>query len=222
MPDAAVPARYEPRYDWDAIELDWRAGILTPVAMAQKHGVSVARIRAMAERLGWKKVELPSTPEVIEHAAAAGIIPENEHTFTDEEVRKAQLMTMAAVVECHRADISRLRTMSMTWAERLERRINGADPGGETLGGRESIADGLLKLSKIVVAIVQLERQSFGLESYDSDRPGAGLDSDNAMKKVLEIAERVEAAAAAKAQSISAQDQVKTPNITKADGKRLN
>ncbi len=44
-----------PRYDWEAIGRDWRAGVLSHADIARKYGMDEANLRRKAKAQGWKK-----------------------------------------------------------------------------------------------------------------------------------------------------------------------
>lgn len=189
--------------DWEAIEREYRLGQLSLREIARMYGVSDTAIRKKAKVLGWTRdlsgkvrekvrtdlvrteVRTPNArePEIVEAAAARGV----------------------EVVRAHRQDIARLRGLSETLANRLERYLLlGAMPEPKTekereemekaqaelgafIGIRETPGDLLDKLSKTLHRLVPLERQAFSLDDPTQGPDGPKLSRDQVERAAREV-----------------------------------
>lgn len=162
-----------PRYDWEAIELDYKAGILPLEGICQKHGVSRNRLVSIAKSRGWERLPPPTAAEV--HGLASSGFPPTaarHESFHIDDLKKTALMTAAQVVTVHRTDVAKLRHNATILIERLGMVITGTEVTLPCLGARESPADLLEKLSRVLTRTVQLERQSYGLDSMAQNPDG--------------------------------------------------
>lgn len=167
------------RYDWDSIELDYRAGILSVNAICTKHGCSPSRLASVAQERGWTRLPPPRAEELFPLASNGHFalpLPD-ESTFTPEEIKRHMLLSVATVTNTHKRDIAKLRGTSYLLAERLQLVLMGEQVTLPCLGGRESPADLLEKLSRVLVRCVQLERQAYNLEAMSQNPGGDGSDT---------------------------------------------
>lgn len=194
------PGNYSPRYDWQAIELEYRAGVIPLPGICQRHGVSLSRLTTVAKQNGWER-EAPPSAEQLYGMAATGFLTSDPGVSPD-EAKRAALLTMLGVIDCHRVDVMRLRKMANQFSEGLERvfRPDGVDTKFAVQGGKESIADVLLKLSRIYTNIVQLERQAYGLDSMNPEElTGKDTERTKTEEDIHGMLKRIEEAAAGKA-----------------------
>jgi hypothetical protein len=161
------------RYPWDAVELDYRAGFLPDAGIAHKYGMSVGRLQSVARARGWTRK--PITADDIHGAAEMGPIDVGAEPISPAEVRLVQRLQIGAVVKSHRTMIARARGQTEELLERLGAAMIGqpktavVDPDGEPVvlpfkADRESPAELLDKLTKVMVRLVGLERQTYGLD----------------------------------------------------------
>lgn len=167
-----------PRLDWDAIELDYRAGVLPVVAICVKHGVSPSRLATVADQKGWVRLPPPRAEDVFGLATNGHLAtpPGDEPAWTPEEAKRAQLIASASVINTHRKDVAKLRGSAALLTERLQLILMGESVTLPCLGARESPADLLEKISRVLVRTVQLERQAYNLEAFQQN-PGASDDN---------------------------------------------
>lgn len=91
------------KYDWDKIEIEYRANKLSNREIGKKYGPSEATIRKKAKKEGWqrdlaKKVQERTNEKIVTKPARA-------LTEDDEQVIEEISDRNASVVECHRRDI---------------------------------------------------------------------------------------------------------------------
>lgn len=73
-----MTSKFRKQVDWSAIEPDWRAGILTPSELSEKHGVSRAAMNKHFGKLGIERdlveqIRETGQKKLIEHVAAAEV-----------------------------------------------------------------------------------------------------------------------------------------------------
>ncbi|MDD0837899.1 hypothetical protein PSQ40_04875 [Curvibacter sp. HBC61] len=119
---AAATAR--PPVDWERIEADYRAGILSLREIASLHpGTNHVAITRKAKALGWTKdlnakIRARAEELVTKQAvtkSVTGVSPATERQIID-----ANANQLVEVRVAHRRDISKARTMAMKLMDRLE------------------------------------------------------------------------------------------------------
>lgn len=142
--------------DWERIELDYRAGILTLREMASSAGVTEGAIRKRAKRDSWTR-DLAGKIK----AKADDLVRREE---VRKEVRKGAFLTERVLIEAgaeailkvklgHRARITR-------HSEMLDRLQEELEESGDDLAQRVDISK---KLSDTLKTLIALERDAFDI-----------------------------------------------------------
>lgn len=190
--------------DWDAIEIDYRAGVLTFEEMAAKHGATKGRISQVAKERGWvrdlsAKIKAKADAKLNKDALNKEL--NAKQAIREDEVVEANAELQARIRREQRTDISRSRKLVMSLLDELEEQTGnidlyrqlgelmhspddkGADKLNElyhkviSLGGRTST---MKQLSESLKTLVALEREAFGID----DRGGG--EAETPLAKVLE------------------------------------
>jgi hypothetical protein len=210
-PQSPPPANGRRKVEWDLIEPDWRAGVLSKEQLAKKYGVSRA---AMEKHFGKKgiardlkgKIRAKTSALLAEEALAATDAPVSGSgkTATEQDIVDANATVQKTLVLTHREDIKRARQLCLTMLGELEaqsdrnlmRRLIEAliDDSPEGKDTRAEIASKVISLGTRVSSmnslaqtlrtLVQLERQAFGLDDPDEDKGNASI--DEAVRRVQE------------------------------------
>lgn len=124
MPDTK-PSKTTP--DWEKIENDYRAGVLSQREIAAAHGVSHTAVQKRARRCGWErdlsgKIRAKADALVAKSEVAAKVAKASAdgNSATDREVVEANAEAIAQVRLTHRRDIRRARTLAMRLLDELE------------------------------------------------------------------------------------------------------
>lgn len=181
--------------DWDNIEREYRADVVSIAQIARENGVASSTIRSRAKSKGWvrdlsTRIKMRADEFVNQDAIKNAIttIKDNEELTVDENARLT-----AAVRLTHRKDIQRARHATMTLLNDLEAMIgkDGQAALGQLLtalvddgyiqdGDFQAVdaykkATGLTaqianmqKLADTMVKLVGLERQAWNLDDLDS------------------------------------------------------
>ena len=110
--------------DWERIELDYRAGLLSLREIAEMHpGVSHMTIARMAKRNGWArdlsaKIHAKADDLVTRQAVTVAVTANGD--VTERQVIDAGAAAIVQVRLSHRADIRRSRAIVMSMLDELE------------------------------------------------------------------------------------------------------
>lgn len=167
--------------DWERIELDYRAGLLSVREIAASQGITEGAVRKRAKRDEWSRDLQPKI-----RAKADDLVRRAEvrtTVRTDREVVDASAQVIADVRVSHRKDISRARALAMKLLdeleaqtdsgellEQLEMALSGSDDSPDALirvfqrvtstAGR---IDSAKKLSEAMKVLVGMEREAYGI-----------------------------------------------------------
>jgi len=196
----------KPVVDWDAIELDYRAGIKSLRAMADEYGVSNGRIAQVAKKNQWPrdlqaKIE-QKAKEKLSKAALSDELSAAKHV-SEAAVVEAGATAIVSVQLGHRRDIQRGHRVVMKLLDELEFQTDnlelleqlrelmfspddkGIDKRDElfrkviSLSSRSSIAKTLTDALKSTIA---LEREAFGIDGGKND---ADTGIESVIKRVM-------------------------------------
>ena len=180
--------------DWEKIEADYRAGILSLREIAEAHpGTNHVAIARKAKREGWSrdlsaKIRAKADALVTERTVTADVTAERR--VSEREIIDANAQAIVSVRLAHRKDIQRSRSITMRLLEELELQ-SGRENAEllEQLGelmrreddrGQDKLNDLYQKiislpgraktmkdLGESLRVLVTLERQAFGLDDKD-------------------------------------------------------
>ncbi len=191
-PGKAVP-------DWERIEADYRAGILSLREIAAQHGVSHVAIQKRAKKNGWSrdlaaKIQAKAEELVTKSAVTAAVT--KAALATERQIIEANAERIARVRGEHRADIGRMRALVLALLAELETETGDIqafrelgellrapdDKGGDKLNdlyhkviSSAGRIDSLKKLSEALKNLVALEREAYGLRAEAEVPPGSAV-----------------------------------------------
>lgn len=177
-----------PRYDWQAIRQDFEGTPLSLSEISRRHGPTASRICDEARSKGWVRFRKPDDFDSQVHRAAS-----ETSSYLPKELTDHAVLTAAEMIGVHRKDAAKLRTISNTLVERLGMIVEGNLTNEQMqdmicLGARESPADLLEKLSRVLVRMTELERQAYGLDTFD---PETTAKEEEVSRTVDELWDRV-------------------------------
>ena len=179
--------------DWEAVEIQYRAGIRSLKDIGDEFGVSAPGILKRAKRDGWtrdltEKIRAKADAQV--NASAVNVAVNAGARISEREVIDANAQAIVSVRLAHRKDIQRSRSITMRLLEELELQ-SGRENAEllEQLGelmrreddrGQDKLNDLYQKiislpgraktmkdLGESLRVLVTLERQAFGLDDKD-------------------------------------------------------
>lgn len=190
----------KPPIDWEKIELDYRAGILTLREIAGQHDISHGAINKRAKRDGWERdlaAKIQAKADALVSKAAVSTQVSAESRKAESAVVDANARAVADVRLAHRRDIHRSRNIVMDLLGELEQQAGGdaaellAQLGTlmrkEDEQGQDKVNDLYQKivslpgraktmkdLGESMRVLVTLERQAFGMDLSDKKPAGSG------------------------------------------------
>lgn len=190
--------------DWERIESDYRAGILSVREIAASQGISHTAIQKKAKAEGWErdlgaKIKAKADRLVAKREVATQVATET--AVSERLIVEANAEVIAQVRLTHRGDIARARKLCMSLLAEIEVETENLDlfeELGELLRAEDdkgqdkrndvyrrvisgaSRIDSMKKLADALKVLVGLEREAYGI---DTDQGSAGGGSE--MVKVL-------------------------------------
>lgn len=171
--------------DWERVEADYRAGLLSIREIAAANGVSHVAISKRAKRDSWERdlaAKIKAKAEALVTKAEVTKEVTAEQLVTERRIVEANAQVIAEVRVAHRRDIARARSLAMKLLDELEIQTDniGLLEQLETALAGEDGPDGLLrvlqrvtstsgridsakKLAEAMKVLVSMEREAYGL-----------------------------------------------------------
>lgn len=166
--------------DWEAIEVEYRAGQMSVIEIARQHGISHTAINKRAKANGWVR----DLSAKVRQAAEAKLVSSEVSGINVRETVDAAARRVVEVVTSHRRDLAQLHGLKRILAARLAGHLNGETPEGPFMGDKESPADVLEKLARTTARLIPLERQAFSLDKDLPEDPATNRDLAQALAKL--------------------------------------
>lgn len=185
--------------DWERIEADYRAGVLSVREIAASQGISHTAIQKRAKAEGWerdlgKRIQAKADALVAKREVSKEVA--TERAATDAVIVEANAKVIADIRLAHRKDISRARKLAMSLLGELEIATDNIELF-EELGNflrsddekgqdkRNDVyqrvissvgrIDSMKKLSDTLKTLVGLEREAYGLADDAEPPPAAPI-----------------------------------------------
>lgn len=116
--------------DWESIERDYRAGILSLREIAAAHGVSHVAVNKRAKRDGWDRdlsARIQAKAEALVNREAVTALVTNEARVTEREIIESNATRIAQVRGEHRRDITQYRGLAAKLKAELEHQTDNGD-----------------------------------------------------------------------------------------------
>ena len=166
--------------DWEAIGLDYAAGVLSVRAIARAHGCQGTTISRHAARHGWtrnltQQVQQRAQAELLlgrttETEGQNGNNDDNDHHASEQAIEKAATVQVQ-VVQAHRKDLAKLRALQARLTEQAEAyfEITGKDKDGSglitNLATLQTAVQVVESLARTVGRVIPLERAAFNIDA---------------------------------------------------------
>ncbi len=165
------------KVDWDAMEPDYRAGILSNMALADKYGCTESAVRDHAKRFDWTRKLADKVRESINENLLRGELRDTATPRSkDDQVVQRAAAAGTEIVLRHRDSIARQQRIK----ERLEKKLEELTGPGKienltSLAAAVKIGETLARKTTLLTG---LERQAFNLDAQQS----AGVPASEAIK----------------------------------------
>lgn len=177
----------KPAPDWERIEADYRAGLLSVREIAAANGISHVAIAKRAKRDGWerdlsKRIQDKADALVTSRTVTREVTA--EQAVTDRAIVEANAEVIANIRLAHRTDIARMRKLAMSLLEELEHETGNADlfeQLGELLRSEDekgqdkrndvyrkvisgsARVDSMKKLAETLKTLIAVEREAYNI-----------------------------------------------------------
>ncbi|WP_454751680.1 hypothetical protein [Cupriavidus necator] len=184
----------KPAPDWERIEADYRAGLLSVREIAASQGISHVAIAKRAKRDGWvrdlgPKIKAKADALVTKRTVTKSVTTET--AVSERVIVEANAEVIAGIRMAHRGDISRARRLAMALLEELEVETANLDlftELGEILRSEDDKGqdkrndvyrkvissagriDGMKKLAETLKVLISLEREAYGIGESDGPK----------------------------------------------------
>ena len=183
----AQPKKAAP--DWERIEADYRAGVLSIREIAASQGITDTAIRKRAKKEEWVRdlaERIQAKADALVRTAQVRSEVRAESAISERELISSNAETVATVKLTQRRDISRARTLAMSLLGELEAQTvdialfeelgeilrseddKGQDKRNDIYNKVISSAgriDGMKKLADTIKTLVGLEREAYGISA---------------------------------------------------------
>ncbi|AZR94604.1 hypothetical protein BBB39_13060 [Bordetella trematum] len=172
--------------DWERIEADYRAGLLSVREIASSNGVSHVAIGKRAKRDGWERdlqAKIKAKADALVTKAEVTKEVTSEQAVTERRIVDANAQVIADVRVSHRRDIARARSLAMKLLDELEIQTDNIDLLEQietALANGDDAPDGLMrvfqrvtsiagridsakKLAEAMKVLVGMEREAYGI-----------------------------------------------------------
>lgn len=191
----------KPVIDWELIERDYRAGLLSVREIAASQGITHGAINKRAKRDGWErdlKAKIQAKAEALVSRREVSSLVSAEQVATDKGIIEANAERIATVRMEHRRDIQRSRTLAISLLEEMEQQTNnlplyqeiGELLRSEDKNGQDRLNDlyhkvisssgrigSMKQLAETLRVLVALEREAYGIAGIPPSGEG---DENNA------------------------------------------
>jgi hypothetical protein len=173
--------------DWEKVESDYRAGLLSLREMGKVHGVSHTGITKRAEAHGWSRdlsaaIKAKADAMVARDEVATQV--DSNRAVNDRLIVDVNASVLAGIKIAHRQDIARMRRLAMSMLSDLEAQTSDkplltqmgeaiCDDTPEGVGRRADVLtrlstipgriDSLKKLADAMKSLVAMEREAYGI-----------------------------------------------------------
>lgn len=185
--------------DWERIESDYRAGLLSVREIASPQGITEGAVRKRAKRDAWSRDlagKIKSKSDELVRKDVVRSTVRTERTASDQIIVEANAQVIAEVRISHRTDIARFRRLVLDLLAEIESETGNADlfeELGDILRSEDdkgqdkrndiyrkvisgaSRIDSMKKLAETLKTLIGLER-----EAYSIGEPEKAADADAA------------------------------------------
>lgn len=181
--------------DWERIECDYRAGILSTREIAAASGVSHTAINKRAKKDGWVrdlKAKIQAKADELVSRRAVSTEVSSQRAATERQIIEANAERIAQVRGEHRGDIQRVRTLALNLLGELEGQsanledlatlgelLRNPDEDGNDrrndlylkIISTPSRIDSAKKVAETLKHAITMEREAYGLDDKKPEQP---------------------------------------------------
>lgn len=182
-------------FDWEAIERDYRAGLLSLREMAARHGCTHTAINKRATAEGWERdlqAKIKAKADALVSKREVSSEVSSKAAETERQIVDANAEAIVSVRMAHRSDIRRSRSLTNKLLAELEQLTDHrelAEAFGEVMRNPDGFGNDRLndlyarvialpnrtkimrELAETLKVLIALERQAYNLDEREHDEP---------------------------------------------------
>lgn len=182
-------------FDWEAIERDYRAGLLSIREVAARHGCTHTAINKRAKAEGWErdlKAKIKAKAEALVSKREVSSEVSSRAAETERQIVEANAEAIVSVRMAHRGDIRRSRSLANKLLAELEQLTDHrelAEAFGEIMRNPDGFGNDRLndlyhkiialpnrtkimrELAETLKVLIALERQAYSLDEQEHEEP---------------------------------------------------
>lgn len=178
-----MTAKKGARYDWAAVERDYRTGQYSNRELSRLHGPSEGAIRKRATDYSWQRDLSEQIRQRVREKTTLAVTKEVARADSDELIIEQAAEAGAEVIRGHQRLLRKAKGLAETLMQRLEEQLEKGTMTVQLKGGEAAEIDVPLDyagktLGNATMAlerVVKMERQSYGLDADDKDNLGKTL-----------------------------------------------
>lgn len=172
------------RYDWAAVERDYRTGQYSNRELSRLHGPSEAAIRKRATDGKWSRDLSEQIRQRVREKTNRAAASEIVQSITDAEIVENAAAVGATVVQSHQRMIRRAKGLTEKLMDLLERQLETGKMQVQVRGGAvaeidlplDYVGKSLGSATQAMERAIRLERQAYGLDEEGSEKVGKSLE----------------------------------------------
>jgi glutamate-1-semialdehyde aminotransferase len=165
--------------DWEKIEAEYCAGVLSLREIARQHEITDTAIRKRAKKYGWER----DLSEKVSSKVRSELVRSEVRTrdpLKEKEIVEAAAAQSVEVVRSHRKRLKRLHETADTLSAKLRQQI---EDGDDDVRG---MSQAMSHVANTVKTLTLLERQAFNIDDDPNrDRPQHQQCSDDELNRRL-------------------------------------
>lgn len=173
-----------PRYDWAAVERDYRTGTYSNRELSRLHGPSEAAIRSKAKAGNWTRDLSEQIRQRVREKTNRAVAQEIVQAESDSEIVEQAAEVGASVVRGHQVMIRRAKALTDKLFDLLERQIDAGSLTVQVRGGApvkvdlplDYVGKTLSSATQSMSRAIVLERKAYGLDEEGGEAVGKSLD----------------------------------------------
>lgn len=182
-------------FDWEAIERDYRAGLLSIREVAARHGCTHTAINKRAKADGWERdlqAKIKAKAEALVSKREVSNEVSSKAAETERQIVEANAEAIVSVRMAHRGDIRRSRSLANKLLAELEQLTDHrevAETFGEVMRNPDGFGNDRLndlyhkiialpnrtkimrELADTLKVLIALERQAYNLDEQEHEEP---------------------------------------------------
>lgn len=174
--------------DWESVERDYSAGLLSLRELSAKHGVSHVAIKKKADKEDWYKNINDKIKDVVEKKVNSLLVNSevNSKRASEKEVVEANAQAIVNIKLGHRTSIKKVNSLVESLLDEIE--TLNESKSVENLPMRVDVTK---KLMDTLKTSIDKEREAYGINNLEqTQKPIENMTNDELERKIAELVNR--------------------------------